>query len=353
VAAATARVVAGFVLAARSIGGPAVPPEVTVLHAGRPADAAKAAKAWRAAGWERRHAHHLLLGITAVLGAGALVSAAPWLGGALPPAWTQPLAAVGLVALTFLAGALLREVYAAARAPTSAKHLGGLSDLACFWPRESHPIVPPCYALKVVPELAARAAEHLAEPNTRVVLAGHSQGTLLVAAAATRLLSGLSEQDKERVGIVMAGSPMQSAYTRAFPGVVPYTGLLELHHDLAGRWRTLCRGTDPIGGGLATWRRQVFDSQLIGVGFRADGTSGALPPAVPGPTGALVLGGDHWLPDPQRGPFPGRRWASGVLHHQDYFSDPEWDRAVACAAGMESPVRAARRPSVFRFPATG
>jgi len=78
-----------------------------------------------------------------------------------------------------------------------------------------------------------------------------------------------------------------------------------------GRWRTLARGTDVIGGGLTTWGRQVFDGQLIGVGFREDGTSGALAPAVAGPTGALVLGGDHWLPDPQRGPFS---WASvGLL----------------------------------------
>jgi hypothetical protein len=108
-----------------------------------------------------------------------------------------------------------------------------------------------------------------------------------------------------------------------------------------------------IGGGLTTWRRQVFDGQLIGVGFREDGTSGALPPAVTGPTGALVLGGDHWLPDPQHGPFPGRRWASGVLHHDDYYSDPEWDRAVACAAGMESPVEISRRSAVIRLPGSG
>jgi hypothetical protein len=202
----------------------------------------------------------------------------------------------------------------------------------------------------VVPELAARVAEYLAEPNTRVVLTGHSQGTMLTVAAATRLFAGLSEQDARRVGIVLAGSPLRWAYSRAFPAIVPQDGLLELYHDLGDRWRTLCRGTDPIGGGVTTWRRQVFDGQFIGVGFRTDGTSGALPSALRGPTGALVLGGDHWLPDPQRGPFPGRRWASGVLRHEDYVSDPEWDRAVACAAGMESPVRLAARPAGFRVP---
>ncbi|HEX9337042.1 MAG TPA: hypothetical protein VF892_14200, partial [Pseudonocardiaceae bacterium] len=69
----------------RVFRGAPVPPEVRLLHAGRPADAKAAGSAWRLAGWERRHAHHVLLAVTAVLSVGALVSAAPWLGGALPP----------------------------------------------------------------------------------------------------------------------------------------------------------------------------------------------------------------------------------------------------------------------------
>ncbi|HEY3610175.1 MAG TPA: hypothetical protein VGL06_21925 [Pseudonocardiaceae bacterium] len=345
--------VGGYLGARRLVRGPRVPPEVTLLHAGRPADAKAAGPAWRLACWERRHAHHVLLTATAVLALGAAGSAAPWLRGAPPPAWTRPLSAVGLMVLAILAAALLREVYVAARRPDAVRHLGGLSDLACFWPRESHPIVPPCYALKVVPELAARAADYLAEPNTRVVLAAHGQGTVIAAATATRLLAGLASQDARRVGVVMAGSPLQWAGPRAFPAVVPHDGLVELFGDLSGRWRTLARGTDVTGGGLTTWERQVFDGRLIGVGFRDDGTSGALAPAVAGPTGALVLGGDHWLPDPQRGPFPGRRWASGVLRHDDYYSDPEWDRAVACAAGMESPVEVSRWSTVIRLPGSG
>jgi hypothetical protein len=206
----------------------------------------------------------------------------------------------------------------------------------------------------VVPEIAARAAEYLAEPGTRVVLTGHSQGSAIVVAAATRLLDGLPDAEAQRLGIVVAGAPLQWAYPRAFPAVVPHDGLLELCHDLNGRWRTMARGTDPIGGGLTTWRRQVFDGKLIGVGFRTDGTSGALPAAVAGPTGALVLGGDHWLPDPERGPFAGRRWAAGVRRHMDYYSDPEWDRAVACAAGLESPTEVRSEfHGVFRLPGRG
>jgi hypothetical protein len=291
----------------------------------------------------------VVLGLSGVLAVGTLVSAAPWLYGALPPAWTEPLAGLGFAVLALLAAALLREVYLAARKATTARRLGGLSDLCCFWPRESHPIVPPCYALKVVPELAARTYDHLKEPNTRVVLAGHSQGSVITAAVATRLLAGVAPEDRQRLGLVMAGSPLQWAYLRAFPSVVPFDGLLELFGDLKGRWRTMSRGTDPIGGGLTTWDRQVVHGQLIGSGFLSDGRPGALRPAVAGPTGALVLGGDHWLPDPARGPFAGRRWAPGVLRHNDYYSDPEWDRAVACAAGLQSPETSGDLATVFRL----
>ncbi len=77
---------------------------------------------------------------------------------------------------------------------------------------------------------------------------------------------------------------------------------------------------------------------------------GPLPAAVRGPTGALVLGGDHWLPDPQRGPSGHRRWLPGVLGHSEYSGDPEWDRAVAMAAGLEIPVRGASLP--LRTPTT-
>lgn len=348
---------AGIAMARRALAkatGRGVPPEVRLLHPDRPADATRAAAAWWSAGLERRHAHHVLLALAGVLAVGALISGVPWLHGVLPPTWSEPLSGAGLTTLVVLAGWLLREVYLAARRPGTARRLGGLADLACFWPRESHPVVPPCYALKVVPELAARAREYLADPNTRVVLTGHSQGTVLAVAAMARLLCTVPDADRERLGLVLSGSPLQWAYPRAFPAVVPHGGLVALYGALDGRWRALCRGTDPIGGGLTTWRRQVFDGKLIGVGFLDEGAaSGALPAATAGPTGALVLGGDHWLPDPAHGPVPGRRWAAGVHRHHDYYSDPEWDRAVACAAGLESPTSVADRAVLFRLPGHG
>ncbi|WP_243792191.1 hypothetical protein [Saccharopolyspora gloriosae] len=326
-----------------------VPAQVALLHAGRQQDQRNAAGSWRTADVQRRYSHHLLLLVAAVLTASTLLALGLRAWDFPRTEWADWLRTLGVLTLGLLAAGLLRMVQLAAKERTAGRYLGILCDLTLFWPREAHPVVPPCYALKVVPELAARAAEHLAEPDTRVVLVGHSQGSLLAAVATARLLESLPEADRERVGLVTAGSQLQWAYPRAFPGVVPHKSLRDLAGSLNGRWRSLCRGTDALGGAVTTWNRQVFDGMLIGVGLRPDGSHGPLPPATRGPTGALVLGGDHWLPDPQRGPFSFRRWVPGVLGHSDYSGDPEWDRAVAMAAGLEIPVRGATLP--LRTPA--
>ncbi|TDV36807.1 hypothetical protein [Actinophytocola oryzae] len=290
-------------------------------------------RSWRMASWQRRHLHHVVLACAGVLSVGAVV--ALYLRFTTVPTWLTPLSTVGVLALGALAGGLLRAVYNAARAPESARQLGVLADLACFWPREAHPIVPPCYAVKVAPELAARTATHLRDPGTRVVLVGESHGSLLVAVAAARLLNSLNEPERRRIGIVTVGSQLQWAYTRAFPAVLPFSALGTLAGELGTRWRSLCRGTDPLGGAVTTWRRQVFDDSLLGMGLRPDGTPGPLSAAARSPHGALVLGLDHWLPDPPREPVPGRRWTPGLQRHGNYAADPEWDRAIAMAAGFD------------------
>ncbi len=313
----------------------AQPPESSLLHADSPpAEQATATRAWRNARFQRNHLHHLLLACGAALGLGAGVSIWMRLRGVGLPEWMEPFSAVGVFALGFLAAALMRAVYQAIRRPDLSRTLGILADLACFWPRESHPVVPPCYALKVIPELTERAAEHLQDRSTRVVITGHSHGSLIAVVAVSRLMETLPPEDRERVGLVTAGSPLQWAYPRAFPSVVPHRSLAELHGELDGRWRALCRGTDPLGGAVTTWRRQVYDSKMIGMGFRPDGSSGPLTPARTTESGALVLGSDHWLPDPQLQPVPGLRWSPGVRRHSDYYADPEWDEAVAIAAGL-------------------
>ncbi|GLY64480.1 membrane protein [Amycolatopsis taiwanensis] len=311
-------------------------PDVVPLLQDNPGDERLAARAWARSAWERRHLHHLALAV--VLGMSACAAALPAarFGFHRLPGWLDQLSGVGLFALGAMAAGLLRVVYTAARKPGRNRHLGALADLVCFWPRAAHPTVPPCYALKAVPELTARAKHHLAEPNTRVVLGGHDQGSLLALVATARLLHS-PDVDRERVGLLTAGSPLQWGYQRAFPAVLSHQSLTSLYGALEGRWRGLARGTDIFGGGVTTWRQQVVDGKLIGDGYRVNGTTGPLPPARPQPTGALVLGGDHWLPDPIRDTPGLRRWPAGILGHTGYEVDPEWDRAVAMAAGLERP----------------
>ncbi len=311
-------------------------PEIVTLMEHDERQEAQAAAAWARSAWERRHLHHLALAVASAMSAGGAALLVLRFGFGLVPGWFGPLSAIGVVALGALAAGLLRVVYTAARTPQRSRHLGALADLVCFWPRAAHPTVPPCYALKVVPELAARAREHLAEPGTRVVLSGYNLGSLLTVMAAARLAAELPEADLERVGVLTAGSPLQWGYQRAFPALLPQEALETLFADLDGRWRALCRGTDIFGGGVTTWRHEVSDRQLFGVGFQPEGGSGPLK-ARADPNGVLILGGDHWLPDPLRGPTGRHRWAPGVLKHQDYVVDAEWDHAVAMAAGLGKP----------------
>lgn len=311
-------------------------PEIVELMEHDERQEAQAAAAWARSAWERRHLHHLALAVASAMSAGGAALLVLRFGFGLVPGWFKPLSAIGVVALGALAAGLLRVVYTAARTPQRSRHLGALADLVCFWPRAAHPTVPPCYALKVVPELAARAREHLAEPGTRVVLSGYNLGSLLTVMAAARLAAELPAADLERVGVLTAGSPLQWGYQRAFPALLPQESLETLFADLDGRWRALCRGTDIFGGGVTTWRHEVSDRQLFGVGYQPEGGTGPLK-AKADENGVLILGGDHWLPDPLRGPTGRHRWAPGVLRHQDYVVDAEWDHAVAMAAGLGKP----------------
>ncbi|SFP34342.1 hypothetical protein SAMN05421810_102316 [Amycolatopsis arida] len=318
-----------------------IPEVVRMLQTGE-RERREAATAWARASWERKYLHRVVLAVALAMAAGAGVLLLVRLGVGTVPSWLDPLYGVGVAALGGLAAGLLRVVYTAATSPERDRHLGAFADLVSFWPRAAHPVVPPSYALKVMPELAARAREHLADPHTRVVLAGYHIGGLLAVIAAGRLVADLPPADRERVGVVTAGAPLQWGYQRAFPAVLPPETLAAVYGSLAGRWRGLCRGTDTFGGGATTWRHQVVAGRLLGIGYLPDGHVGPLAPASRSPTGALVLGGDHWLPDPMRGPVVGRRWVAGVRENADYVVDPEWDRAVAMAAGLEQPGRVPR-----------
>jgi hypothetical protein len=175
------------------------------------------------------------------------------------------LVTVGTVALLLLGGFL---VYLGRRAVgDSAVRRAAcvVWDVIAFWPAAVHPLVPPPYSPKVIEDLRERIEWHVREPETFLVLAGHSQGSMIAAAALTRL----DERYRPRVALLTYGSQLQLAYARAFPAYVSYRFLCWLKNDvLSDRWVSLYRETDPFGGPVLSWDRTdgpEFTSYRLGL----------------------------------------------------------------------------------------
>jgi hypothetical protein len=142
---------------------------------------------------------------------GASTGAPPW----QQVGWLRTAADVGLwVALGVSAGILAL----ASRMRTSQglrKTVGVLWDLSTFWPRVAHPLGPPCYAERVVPEVVSRITWATGQKAT-VILSGHSQGSLIAVAAACQL----DAASLDRLRIITYGSQLRTLYGRIFPGVL-------------------------------------------------------------------------------------------------------------------------------------
>ncbi|MFF4016101.1 hypothetical protein [Streptomyces sp. NPDC001843] len=121
--------------------------------------------------------------------------------------------------------------------------IGILWDVGTFWPRAAHPFAPPCYAERAVPDLTWRMATWTRRTGGRLVLSGHSQGSVLAAAAAWQLPPAA----RARIALLTYGSPLERLYGRWFPAHFGPDALAALHREVAC-WRNLYRLTDPIGG---------------------------------------------------------------------------------------------------------
>ncbi len=133
--------------------------------------------------------------------------------------WTREVAALSLYVALGMSLALVLVASQVRRSDTARRGVGVLWDLTTFWPRAAHPLAPPCYAERVVPELCTRVQWALDRPDSRaadavVVLSGHSQGSLIVTAVACRLTA------LRRIRIVTYGSQVRALYGRVFPSVV-------------------------------------------------------------------------------------------------------------------------------------
>lgn len=193
--------------------------------------------------------------VTLFLGAAALVGA--WLTEEVPgeaaeglPAFFEGAAQtsqslgswlIGLGFILFVTWG--RRAY---RDPSARRTIGILWDVGTFWPRAAHPFAPPCYAERAVPDLTWRMhtwTRQTSAEGGRLVISGHSQGSVLAAAAAWQLWPSV----RKRVALLTYGSPLERLYGRWFPAHFGPAALSSLHREV-DCWRNLHRTTDPIGG---------------------------------------------------------------------------------------------------------
>ncbi|MEX2268874.1 MAG: hypothetical protein WEA75_09330 [Acidimicrobiia bacterium] len=172
-----------------------------------------------------------------------------WLPGS-PAVW-RAFEVAGTVIVVLFALALVFLIVRAYRTEGLRRKVGILWDLATFWPRTAHPLGPPCYSERVVPELSARVAYFLLgdaeipEPgfeSSDVVVSAHSQGSVIAAAALLQMAP------TDQIALLSYGSPLRRLYRSYFPTYFGDPALDVLSGRVGARWRNLYRHTDPIGG---------------------------------------------------------------------------------------------------------
>ncbi|MFF8380215.1 hypothetical protein ACF07V_29250 [Streptomyces sp. NPDC015661] len=179
------------------------------------------------------------------------------------------------------------------RDASARRTIGILWDVGTFWPRAAHPFAPPCYAERAVPDLTWRMSSWTRGTGGRLVISGHSQGSVLAAAAVWQL----QPATRSRVALLTYGSPLERLYGRWFPAYFGPEALRALNRTVHC-WSNLFRATDPIGGPVrvpAEAGRPAVDGEEL------------LDPVAYGRTRA------HPLPEP-------------ILGHSDYQADPAFAR---------------------------
>lgn len=276
-------------------------------------------------------------------------------------------ALVGVGSLALL-GLFLGLVYVgrkSLRDNQTRRSLNVVWDVIAFWPRAAHPLVPPPYTAKALDQLRRRIYFYLAlcpaperhapgrhcdcaryvdprhpdEGIERILLAPHSQGTMLAVAAIAGLrISGRAHEVRfDQLALLTYGSQLQFAYSRGFPRYanVELLGGLLGTLDPAGTgtsgWISLTRETDPIGGQVLSDRRTMAERPPTSFRLESTGMSAEPVPDVMLPTGVRRCGHEWRLLDPV--PTDGETLPRReMLRHSSYYLDPAWAVATGLLA---------------------
>ena len=241
--------------------------------------------------------------LTAVAVAGVVVMVVAecliWLRGATPAPGSR-LTALGTTVAVALPLGLMAALRSGWKSLAGRRRIGVLWDVGTFWPRAFHPLAPPSYAERAVPDLQRRLW-WLHDNDGRVLLAAHSQGTVLAAAA---LLQQSARAPDSSVGLVTFGSPLGKLYRWGFPAWV----------------------NDAVLAGLAgpdtTWLNVHYPTDYIGGPVFADATAGV----------------DRRLPDPRTSHHLYGQPPPPVGAHSGYWTDPTlWSTVDDLAAALAPP----------------
>ena len=180
------------------------------------------------------------------------------------PAYSPAVTNVSVFITVTLATLLVVLVVQAYRDRQLRRVVAVLWNVITFWPRANHPLTPPCYAERTVPELLTRLRVLSDAGSARVVLAAHSQGSIIASAT----LLQCDGETARRVALQTFGSPLRRLYARNFPAYFGTGAIPRLRQRQQRRWINLWARTDPIGSWVIDDRDRSMPAALDDVDYR-------------------------------------------------------------------------------------
>ena len=205
------------------------------------------ARGWRA--WRLRRCHATVRRLGTAPGwqlavIVAIAAAIPWYLwlNIVDSEWTFWDSAFGTIAHGGALAGVLR-LLTAGRAPRL-KWLDYVADLVGFWPIRFHPLSGTSYRHAVVSGLN-KVLDDLGSEGRRVVLVGHSQGSVLAAWVTHERGDEAKHGEKAKHALITCGSPLGALYAPFFPEHFKSSWFDEVR-SRSGWWVNTWRDTDPI-----------------------------------------------------------------------------------------------------------